>query len=221
MWKLKNHSVEPLSRGFEPLCLYSALSFGTLVSVECLCGTSGTWILMWNSCGTWNLHGTSEVWNLGAWTLCASFVDTGTFEPWGTWTFKTGTFMWNFGNLVPGFARLPKPPRNFIGRTPSFSSFFLTSEMQSDHRPTDYTSAAHTEEIRDLMWNVTSIDMRNLDVRSQASFTGAGQRGTRMGFPTRPKVCKTSKKGEGRSDCPNCPWRTVGFVTTCSKKVEN
>ena len=47
-------------------------------------------------------------------------------EPWGTWTFKSGTLMWNLGE--PELLRVepcgtwfqisggcPKPPRSFIG----------------------------------------------------------------------------------------------------------
>ena len=50
-------------------------------------------------CGTWNLLSVEPLWKP---------------EP-----FKRGTFM---RNLVPGFPRCPKPPRSFIGKTPSFSS---------------------------------------------------------------------------------------------------
>ena len=69
--------------------------------------------------------------------------------------------------------------------------FFIDSEMQSKHRPMDdYTSAPHTEEIPDLMWNDINWNVESANVRSHAPFTGAGQCGTRMGFPTRPKVGK-------------------------------
>ena len=64
MWKLKNHSVEPLSRGFEPLCLCSEPSFVTLVEP----GTFKCGMFMWNL-GNLNLY-VEPLWNLEpSWNL--------------------------------------------------------------------------------------------------------------------------------------------------------
>ena len=117
MWNLGNLNlyVEPLSNLETFKCGASMWNLGNLnLYVEPLsnletfkCGAS-MWNLRWKLCGTWNPL---------------------SVEPWGTWTFM---WTWNLlrvkplcrtlGNLVPGFRPLPKPPRGFIGRTPSFSS---------------------------------------------------------------------------------------------------
>ena len=116
MWKLKNHSVEPLSRGFEPLCLYSALSFGGTWNLwvrnvdveprepESLCGTvveQGTFMEPWNL-------GEPELYVEALWTLEP-------FESWGTWTFKAVTFMWNLGEPGSRFrAAAPNLPETLL-----------------------------------------------------------------------------------------------------------
>ena len=99
---------------------------------------------MWIFCGTWNLW----VWNVYVEprepeSLCGTVVEPGTFmEPqkWGTlfaWKLCGPRSLWTLGE--PELLRLeplcgtlgtcfqvsgscPKPPQNFIGRTPSFSS---------------------------------------------------------------------------------------------------
>ena len=101
-WKLKKHSLEPLSRGFEPLCLFSALSFGTRVEPGTFERGMFRWNLgnlnlygvpLWDLEPSWNLRsvepfGEPELYVEALWTLQP-------FEHWGTRTFKIGTFMWN------------------------------------------------------------------------------------------------------------------------------
>ena len=78
-----------------------------------------------------NLHLCKNFWE---WNLCV--------EPSGTWTFLSGTLMWNLGNLnfqewnlyakPSGWFQVlggcPKPPRSFIGRIPSLSSSWGKTE---------------------------------------------------------------------------------------------
>ena len=108
-WNLEHLSgtFEALSGTFQPLCETITVS-GAFLYLEppFKGGTSG----MWNLLGVEPLCGT-----LGTFMKtfveplkCKTFTRNLYVEPWGTWCQVSG--------------HRPKPPRSFIGRTPSFSS---------------------------------------------------------------------------------------------------
>ena len=102
---------------------------------------------IWNLYGALKTSGIGEFKNFNLMSRFELYLEPGVFEG-GTFMkrnmdvepFKRGTFMWNLGEPQPWngtwnllsverwgtwcqvSGRCPKPPRNFIGRTPSFSS---------------------------------------------------------------------------------------------------
>ena len=123
-----NFYAEPL-RGTFMWSFYPGPSWQTFLQnvyyVEPLCGTSGTWIILWNL----------YLWNLGickSETLFATLgnLNPGCFqewnlyvEPWGTWTFKSGTCMWNL--VAPGSrfrASAPNHPEALLEEPQAFQA---------------------------------------------------------------------------------------------------
>ena len=64
---------------------------------------------MWNHCGTWDLRGTSEVWNLGEPELYVEALWTPELLNLGEpELLRLEPLCGTLGNLVPGFGRLPQ-----------------------------------------------------------------------------------------------------------------
>ena len=74
---------------------------------------------MWNRCGTWNLHGTSEVWNLGELELYVEALWA--LEPLNIGEpelLRLEPLCGTLGNLVPGLGRLPQTTPKLYWKNP-------------------------------------------------------------------------------------------------------
>ena len=180
-----NLSVEPLSKGFEPLC---RLFFGTFI---------------WNPCGSWNLLYKIFKWNLGNLNL----------ETERLWNLKPWTFLsveplcGIVGNLVPAAA--PNHPEALLARPQALQA---TEEKTTNQQKRDWTVTGshylqHTKTLvcykwlQDYTWwskkVVVCLSQTHFKSTSEVHFNrGAG--GRRWGCrPGRPRRLHGSRKRDG------------------------